>query len=120
MQALAVLMIAISCPGHFRDSLPISVHSVRQLVSCLRGMRDTNTLAARAYQFIYSIVKTSERFVWADVADAFPDKDIMVLQQPAVGKVDPKYLPWPENDQTVEALFGYEMDGFGTYHFQVL
>ena len=91
MQALAVLMIAISCPDRFRDSLPASFHSVRRLVSLLRGMRDTNMLAARAYQFIYLIVKTSEPFVWADVADAFPDEDIMVLQQPAVGKVDPKY-----------------------------
>ncbi|CAN9080203.1 unnamed protein product [Alternaria alternata] len=120
MQALTVLMIAISCPGHFRDSLPVSCHSVRQLVSFLRGMRETNTLAARAYQFIYSIVKTSKPFIWDDVADAFPDEDIIVLQQPAAGRVDPKYSPWPDNDQPVEALFKYEVDGFGAYHFQVL
>ncbi|CAN9149101.1 unnamed protein product [Alternaria alternata] len=120
MQALTVLMIAISCPGHFRDSLPVSCHSVRQLVSFLRGMRETNTLAARAYQFIYSIVKTSKPFTWDDVADAFPDEDIIVLQQPAAGRVDPKYSPWPDNDQPVEALFKYEVDGFGAYHFQVL
>ncbi|CAN9443338.1 unnamed protein product [Alternaria alternata] len=109
MQALTVLMIAISCPGHFRDSLPVSCHSVRQLVSFLRGMRETNTLAARAYQFIYSIVKTSKPFIWDDVADAFPDEDIIVLQQPAAGRVDPKYSPWPDNDQPVEALFKYEL-----------
>jgi hypothetical protein len=120
MQALAVLMIAISCPDHFRDSLPASFHSVRQLVSLLRGMRDTNMLATRAYQIIYSIVKTSEPFVWADVADAFPDENIVVLQQPATAKVDRKYLPWPDSDQPMEALFRYDMDGFGTYHFRVL
>ncbi|CAN9305979.1 unnamed protein product [Alternaria alternata] len=120
MQALAVLMIAISCPNYFRDSLPASTHSARQLVSLLRGMRDTNALAARAYQFIYSIVKTSEPFVWADIADAFPDEVIMVLQQPAAVKVDPRYLPWPDNDQPIEALLRYEIDRFGNYNFHTL
>jgi hypothetical protein len=120
MQALAVLMIAISCPDHFRDSLPASIRSARRLVSLLRGMCDTNALASRAYQFIYSIVKTSSPFVWPDIADAFPDEVIMVLQQPAAGKVDPKYLPWPDNDQTTDKLFRYEMDGFGNYHFHAL
>jgi hypothetical protein len=121
MQALAVLMIAISCPDHFRDSLSASFHSVRQLVSLLRGMRDANKLAARAYQLVYSIVKTSNPSVWADIADAFPDEDIVVLQQqPAAEKVDAKYLPWPDNNQPTEELFRYEIDGFGTYHFQAL
>jgi hypothetical protein len=120
MQALAVLMIATSCPNHFRDSLPASIHGIRQLVSSLRGMCESNALAARAYQVIYSIVKTSKAFVWADVADAFPDEIIMVLQQPAAGKVDPKYLPWPDNDQQSETLFRYEMDGYGNYYFHML
>ncbi|CAN9079350.1 unnamed protein product [Alternaria alternata] len=120
MQALAVLMIAISCPDHFRDSFPTCPHSVRQLVSCLRSMRDTNKLAVRAYQFIYSIVKTSKPFIWDEVADAFPDEDIMVLQRPTMERVNLKYLPWPENDQPAEALFKYDMDVFGAYHFQVL
>lgn len=120
MQALAVLMIAISCPDHFRDSLPASIRSARRLVSLLRGMCDTNALASRAYQFIYSIVKTSSPFVWPDIADAFPDEVIMVLQQPAAGKVDPKYLPWPDNDQPTDKLFRYEMDGFGNYYFHAL
>jgi hypothetical protein len=120
MQALAVLMIATSCPDHFRDSLPASIHGIRQLVSSLRSMRETNMLAARAYQVVYSIVKTSRPFVWTDVADAFPDEVIMVLQQPATGKMDPQYLPWPGNDELNEALFRYEMDGFGNYHFHML
>jgi hypothetical protein len=86
-------------------------------------MCDTNALAARAYQFIYSIVKTSEPFVWADIADAFPDEVIMVLRPPpyAAGtKVDHKYLPWPDNDQPTEKLFRYELDGWGNYHFHAL
>ena len=83
-------------------------------------MRDTNKLAVRAYQFIYSIVKTSKPFIWDEVADAFPDEDIMVLQRPTMERVNLKYLPWPENDQPAEALFKYDMDVFGTYHFQVL
>ncbi|KAB2109827.1 hypothetical protein AG0111_0g1410 [Alternaria gaisen] len=121
MQAFAVLMIAVSCPDHFRDSLPASIHSVRQLVSILRGMYDTNKLAARAYQIIYSIVKTSRPSVWADVAAAFPDEDIMVLlQQPAAGKLDSKYLPWPDDDQPNDGLFRYDVDEFGTYHFHPL
>jgi hypothetical protein len=120
MQALAVLMIATSCPDHFRDSLQASIHSIRQLVTSLRGMCETNAFAARAYQVIYSIVKTSKPFVWPDVADAIPDEVIMVLQQPATGKVDPQYLPWPDNNHPSEALFRYEMDGFGNYHFHML
>ncbi|KAL1801751.1 hypothetical protein ACET3X_002093 [Alternaria dauci] len=120
MQALAVLMIAISCPDHFRDSLPASYRSVRQLVSSLRSMRNTNALAVRAYQIVYSIVKTSKPFVWAEVADAFPDEDITVLLQPAASKTDRKYLPWSDNDQPIETLFSYRMDGFGGYQFQML
>jgi len=120
MQSLAVLMIAISCPDHFRDTLQASVHSTRQLVTSLRSMCDTNMLASRAYQVVYSIVKTSKPYVWADIADAFPDEVIMVLQQPAPAKVDPQYLPWPDNDQPAEALFRYEMDNFGNYHFHML
>ncbi|RYN18350.1 hypothetical protein AA0112_g11629 [Alternaria arborescens] len=120
MQALAVLMIAISCPDHFRNAAAASIQAVRQLVSLLRAMCDTNALAARAYQFIYSIVKTSEPFVWAEIADAFPDEVIMVLRPPAEGKVDPKYLPWPDNDQPTEKLFRYELDGWGNYHFHAL
>lgn len=120
MQALAVLMIATSVPDHFRDSLPASIHGIRQLVTALRGMCQTNMLAARAYQVVYLIVKTSKPFIWADVADAFPDEVVMVLQQPPAGKIDPTYLPWPDNDQPSEALFRYEMDGFGNYHFHML
>ncbi|KAI4942805.1 hypothetical protein J4E91_009725 [Alternaria rosae] len=120
VQALAVLMIAISCPDHFRDTLQASVYSTRQLVTSLRSMCDTSMLASRAYQVIYSIVKTSKPYVWADIEDAVPDEVIMVLQQPAPAKVDPQYLPWPENDQSSEALFRYEMDNFGNYHFHML
>jgi hypothetical protein len=123
MQALAVLMIAISVPDHFRDALAPSIQAVRQLVSLLRAMCDTNALAARAYHFIYSIVKTSEPLVWADIADAFPDEVIMVLRPPpyAAGtKVDHKYLPWPDDDQPAEKLFRYELDGWGNYHFHAL
>lgn len=120
MQALAVLMIAISCPDHFRDTLRASVYSTRQLVTSLRSMCDTNMLASRAYQVIYTIVKTSKPHIWADIEDAVPDEVIMMLQQPAPVKVDPQYLPWPNNDQSSEALFRYEMDNFGNYHFHML
>jgi hypothetical protein len=120
MQALVVLMIAISCPDHFRDSHQASVHSTRQLVTSLRSMCDTNMLASRAYQVVYSIVKTSKPYVWADIADVFPDEAIMVLQQPAPPKTDPQYVPWPDNDESSEALFRYEMDNFGNYHFHML
>jgi hypothetical protein len=44
----------------------------------------------------------------------------MVLQRPTMERVNLKYLPWPENDQPAEALFKYDMDVFGAYHFQVL
>ncbi|KAG9187290.1 hypothetical protein G6011_05161 [Alternaria panax] len=130
MQALAVLLIATSVPDHFRDTLPSSHHSIRQLVASLRSMCQTNELAARAYQVVYSIMKASGTFVWDEVADAFPDEVMMVLQMPTtaiqmrdVGKkgvVDPKYVPWPDNDQPSEALFRYEIDEFGNYHFHML
>ena len=94
--------------------------AIEHLESAIAAEPEDPALAARAYQFIYSIVKTSSPFVWPDIADAFPDEVIMVLQQPAAGKVDPKYLPWPDNDQPTDKLFRYEMDGFGNYHFHAL
>jgi len=120
MQALAVLMNAIACPLSFRDSSAKSAQAVRQLVNRLRGMRETNVIAARAYQVIYSIVKTSNPNLWIDVADAFPDEMAMVVQQPAPSIFDPKYLPWPGREQSSDALFRYELDNFGNYHFHLL
>ncbi|KAF1832239.1 hypothetical protein BDW02DRAFT_600108 [Decorospora gaudefroyi] len=120
MQALAVLMNAIACPDHFRESLKGSIHCVKQLVGWLRAMGETSMVAGRAYQVLYSIVKTSKPYVWDAVAEVFPDEVAMVLQQPASGQVDPRYLSWPAKDQLSEALFQYELDGFGNYHFHML
>jgi hypothetical protein len=120
MQALVVLMIAISCPDHFRNSLQASIQSTRQLVNSLRSMGETSALASRAYQVVYSMVKTSKPYIWADILDVFPDEVVMVLQQPAPAKVNKQYLPWPDNDQPPQGLFRYEMDNFGNYHFHML
>ncbi|EDU41093.1 conserved hypothetical protein [Pyrenophora tritici-repentis Pt-1C-BFP] len=120
MQSLAVLMNAIACSTSFRDPSKKSVAAVHQLANWLRVMRETNSLAARAYQVVYSIVKTSDPSVWVDIADAFPDEMTMVVQQPASVPFDPKYLPWPGKEQSSDALFRYELDDFGNYHFHML
>ncbi|KAE8840029.1 hypothetical protein HRS9122_06634 [Pyrenophora teres f. teres] len=120
MQSLAVLMNAISCSATFSDPSKNSVAAVHQLANWLRRMRETNSLAARAYQVVYSIVKTSDPSVWVDIADAFPDEMAMVVQQPASTLFDPKYLPWPGKEQSSDALFRYELDDFGNYHFHML
>jgi hypothetical protein len=120
MQALAILMNVISCPESFSDKLQTSVDCVKQLVGWLWAMRSSNIVAARAYALLYSIVKTSKPFVWCDIADAFPDEVTMVPQQPASGKVDPQYLPWPAQNEPSEALFRYELDGFGNYQYRLL
>jgi hypothetical protein len=120
MQSLAVLMNAIACPEHFKDYLQSSAHCVKQLVSWLRAMSETNTVAARAYQVLYFIVKTSKPFIWNEIMEVFPDEMNLVLQQPRPAKPDAQYLPWPGRDQSSEALFRYEFDGFGNYHFHAL
>ncbi|KAF1935361.1 hypothetical protein EJ02DRAFT_131635 [Clathrospora elynae] len=120
MQALAILMNAMACPQHFKDSTNSSAQHVRQLVGRLRGMRETNSMAARAYQVLYSIVKTSRPHIWDDISDAFPDDMTILLQQPASGKIDLRYMPWPGHDRPSEVLFRYELDGFGNYQFHLL
>jgi hypothetical protein len=120
MQALAILMNAISCPGIFNDRSPSSADCVKQLVRWLRVMRSSNMVAGRAYEVLYSIVKTSKPHVWADIADAFPDEITVVPQQPASGEADPQYIPWPGQNEPTEALVRYEVDSFGNYHCQLL
>jgi hypothetical protein len=120
MQALAVLMNAIACPERFAEWLQSSSQCVKQLVGWLRAMAKTNTIAARAYRVLYSIVKMSKPFVWHLVIDAFPDEVAMMLQVPVPVNPDPQYLPWPNTDQPSEALFRYEVDSFGEFHYRLL
>jgi hypothetical protein len=126
MQSLAILLNAIACPDHFPEHLQSSTNSAKQLITCLHAMAETNALAARAYQVLYSIVKTLEPLVWDGIMDVFPaelDLDVMtlLLQQPmAPPKANAQYLPWPGRDQPSETLFRYEFDGFGNYSFHAL
>jgi hypothetical protein len=119
MQALAVLMNAIACPKPFRDLLQSSSQCTKQLVGWLRVMGETNNIAARAYQVLYSIVKMSKPFVWNLVMDAFPDEVALMLQQPVPVNPDPQYLPWPDEDQA-ETLFQYEVDSYGDFRYRLL
>ncbi|RMZ74495.1 fungal specific transcription factor domain-containing [Pyrenophora seminiperda CCB06] len=120
MQSIAVLMNAIACAGNFYDPNKKSATAVRQLISWLRGLRETNNVAARAYQVVYSIVKTSDPNVWVDIADIFPNEMTMVVQQPASSTFDAKYMPWPGKQPSSDALFRYELDNFGNLHFHLL
>jgi hypothetical protein len=120
MQALAVLMNAIACPERFTDWLQSSAKCVKQLVGWLRALGDTNAIAARAYRVLYSIVKMSKPSVWNLVVDAFPDEVALLLQQSVPVNPDLQYLPWPEHDQPSEALFQYEADSSGDYHYRLL
>ncbi|KAL6159208.1 hypothetical protein ACJQWK_04085 [Exserohilum turcicum] len=122
MQALAVLMNAIACPEHFSSSLSLSTYGVHQLVGWLRAMRDNNIMAARAHQVVYSIVKTSKPYVWAGVADAFPDDFTTILYPPVLvpTQVDAKYVPWPANEQAVDAWFDYDLDTFFGFHYPII
>jgi hypothetical protein len=127
MQSLAILLNAIACPDHFPEHLESSTHSAKQLIKYLQIMRETNAVAARAYQVLNSIVKTSKPFVWNDIMDAFPNDlypDVMdlVMQhyKPMDVRADAKYLPWPGRDLPSETLFRYEFDGFGNCSFHAL
>lgn len=83
-------------------------------------MRESNALAGRAQQIIHSIVKTSPPYVWAPIADAFSEDVGMVLPQLAPNKVDPRYVPWPCEEQLPDIWFGYDLDNFVNYHHPLM
>lgn len=117
MQALAILMNAIACPEHFADSSSRSAYGVRQLVGWLIAMRATNVIAARAHQVVYSLVKTSKPHVWASIADAFPDDLAIVLLHPGPAPINPKYMPWPAEEQPTDTWFENDLNSFYSYHY---
>lgn len=117
MQALAILMNAIAYPEHFADSSSLSAYGVRQLVGWLLAMRETNIIAARAHQVVYSLVKTSKPHVWASIADAFPDDLTIALLHPAPAPIDPKYVPWPAEEQPMDTWFEHDLDSFYGYNY---
>ena len=118
MQALAILMNAIACPEHFADSSSLSAYGVRQLVGWLLAMRETNIIAARAHQVVYSLVKTSKPHVWTSIADAFPDDFTIVLLHPGPAPtIDPKYVPWPAEEQPMDAWFEQDLNSFYGYEY---
>ncbi|USP81639.1 uncharacterized protein yc1106_08913 [Curvularia clavata] len=115
MQALAILMNAIACPEHFADSSSLSAYGVRQLVGWLLAMRETNIIAARAHQVVYSLVKTSQPHIWTSIADAFPDDLTIVLLHPGPAPINPKYVPWPAEEQPMDAWFENDLNSFYGY-----
>ena len=116
MQALAILMNAIACPKHFAGSSSLSAYGVRQLVGWLLAMRETNIIAARAHQLVYSLVKTSKPDVWTSVADAFPDDLTIVLLHPPPAPINQKYVPWPVEEQPIDAWFEQDLNSFYGYN----
>ncbi|KAH7396751.1 fungal-specific transcription factor domain-containing protein [Phaeosphaeria sp. MPI-PUGE-AT-0046c] len=99
MQALAVLLIAISCRKHLEASYATSITAVGKLVMWLRYMRHGNNTAKRAYNSLYSIVKSPhllDPFVWGDVEGFFPDEDV-ASRASAHGQADDvhAYGAWP-------------------------
>ncbi|KAF1911386.1 fungal-specific transcription factor domain-containing protein [Ampelomyces quisqualis] len=114
MQALAILLIGVSCRPHFESLYHDSIASIRKLVAWLHSMRDANDTARRAYQVLYNIVKTPDTAVWSDVAGMFPDEQMTPFGPP----VDPNvFLPWDAVEQPLHMPheFGYEGDGYEAY-----
>lgn len=112
MQALAVLLIGISCRRHFDASYDSSVASAQSLIAWLQYMRDGNDTAKRAYQVAYDIVKApdlADPSIWADLLDAFPDE----LQTSMHHAHDPQTYMWPGEGPSVPNPFGYAEGAYG-------
>ena len=107
MQALAVLLIGISCRQHFEFSYSNSVASVKKLVTYVQYMRDTNDTAKRAYQVIHGIIKAPDLVnpsIWVDIAGLFPDELTPHPLQTAIQG----YLPLAGEEHSLQWLFGLQ------------
>lgn len=90
MQALAVLLIAMSCRKHFETSYAASITAVSKLVMWLRYMSHGNSIAKCAYDSLYSIVRSPhllDPLIWRDVEALFPDADV-ALRTSAQGQAE--------------------------------
>jgi hypothetical protein len=63
MQALAVLLVGISCRQHFEQTYANSVASVKKMVTYLQRMCDHDEIAGRAYQVLYEIIIATDLFL---------------------------------------------------------
>jgi len=115
MQALAVLLIGISCRRHFDASYDASIAGAKSLIAWLHYMRDGNDTAKRAYQVAYDIVKApdlADPSVWADLVDTFPDE---MPHAHAHAHGHEAFL-WSGEGPSVPDPFGYEVGAYGYPH----
>jgi hypothetical protein len=94
MQALAILLIGLSCAPYFASTQSTSIASITKLVTYLRCMRQRDDLARRAYQVLCGIVRT-DGAGWGDIEALFPDDDAGV----DAGKAPDGYVPWVDEGQ---------------------
>jgi hypothetical protein len=117
MQALAVLLIGISCRPYLELSYVDSVDSVKKLVMWLGHMRETNETARRAYQVAQDIVRASDLadpHLWKDVAGLFSYQDVSpVVAQVQSQVASQAYVPWAGDKQIVAS--DQDVPGYG-YH----
>ncbi|KAL5114188.1 hypothetical protein ACEQ8H_007936 [Pleosporales sp. CAS-2024a] len=125
MQALTILLIAISCRKHFEPCYTSSVASANLLITWLRLMRDhNNDTAKRAYTVVHNLLRAPDAahsFVWAHVAPACPPDDLprrtatLPVQQeqqeqqqqeqgPPAGDA---FLPYPAHQTAVQRGFEF-------------
>jgi hypothetical protein len=119
MQSLAVLLVGISCRTYFELSYSNSVAAVKKLVTWLLCMRETNDMAKRGYQVIYSIVRAdnlADPFMWKDIVGFLPSHEVT---QPAQGQTQMSaqvYQTWAGEEQPLQRLFGFQDAGdFASY-----
>jgi hypothetical protein len=119
MQALAVLLIGISCRSYFEVSYADSVAGVKKLGMWLGYMRERNDTARRAYEVVQDIVCASDLadpYLWKDIEGWFQYQNASPVAR-ARSQVGPQaYVPWAGDEQTVpekQNAPGYGFHGTG-------
>jgi hypothetical protein len=115
MQALSVLLTAISCRKHFGDFINTSVMCSRKLIHWLYCMRDSNDIARSAYRVICSIVTSSDPQIWLGIADMFLGEVGTQAEASNVHSSEQMYLSGAGEEQSLNSTFGQQADEHSHY-----